>query len=376
MARTLACPYDNSSRSTGVASPSPGGDDERAADPRSGPAQRRTGRPVRGRRPVDHRPGRRRRTGGRGLAAARPGRRAHPPRRRGARRPARRRRAPRRPAPARRERRHADPRHPGWPATRRTGSAQTRTCPAPCTPDPGSPSTASSSTAWGRRPSHADLPALAAAQAASTGWVKLIGDWRPDDEPFPERGLRAVVEAVHAVGGRVAVHAQTRRRRRGRRRRRRRLARTRHVPRPGAARPDGRTGHRADPDAGRASPSRSSAAASSPTARASRWYVGGAGAHPALAAAAAEAGVTAAGRHRLAPARPGRRRDPRAGRRRCAGTRRARRRLLVGPDLSRPARPASPAHPPTPSSTPKTRAPTSTSSTQPLAVILRGRRVR
>ena len=62
---------------------------------------------------------------------------------------------------------------------------------------------------WGRRPEHADLPALAAAQAATTGWVKLIGDWKLGDEPFPEPVLRAVVERVHAVGGRVAVHAQT-----------------------------------------------------------------------------------------------------------------------------------------------------------------------
>jgi imidazolonepropionase-like amidohydrolase len=61
---------------------------------------------------------------------------------------------------------------------------------------------------WGRRADHAELPALAAAQAAGTGWVKLIGDWMPDDEPIPVDVLRAVVEAVHAVGGRVAVHSQ------------------------------------------------------------------------------------------------------------------------------------------------------------------------
>ncbi|MDG4823189.1 amidohydrolase family protein [Asanoa sp. WMMD1127] len=61
--------------------------------------------------------------------------------------------------------------------------------------------------AWGRRPSHADLPALAGAQAAATGWVKLIGDWFPGDPPFPEPVLRDVVGAVHRAGGRVAVHA-------------------------------------------------------------------------------------------------------------------------------------------------------------------------
>lgn len=62
---------------------------------------------------------------------------------------------------------------------------------------------------WGRRADLADLPALAAAQCAvSGGWVKLIGDWGPDDEPIPVDVLRAVVEATHAVGGRVAVHSQ------------------------------------------------------------------------------------------------------------------------------------------------------------------------
>ena len=61
---------------------------------------------------------------------------------------------------------------------------------------------------WGRRASHAELPALAAAQAQRTGWAKLIGDWSADGEPIPVEVLAAVVEAVHAVGGRVAVHAQ------------------------------------------------------------------------------------------------------------------------------------------------------------------------
>ena len=61
---------------------------------------------------------------------------------------------------------------------------------------------------WGRRASHGELPALAAAQAERTGWAKLIGDWGPDGEPIPVDVLAAVVAAVHAVGGRVAVHAQ------------------------------------------------------------------------------------------------------------------------------------------------------------------------
>jgi imidazolonepropionase-like amidohydrolase len=63
---------------------------------------------------------------------------------------------------------------------------------------------------WGRRPSHAELPALAAEQARRTGWAKLIGDWREGDEPIPAEVLTAVVDAVHAAGGRVAVHANYR----------------------------------------------------------------------------------------------------------------------------------------------------------------------
>jgi imidazolonepropionase-like amidohydrolase len=61
---------------------------------------------------------------------------------------------------------------------------------------------------WGMRASHAQMPAVAAAQAARTGWAKLIGDWGSDDEPIPVAVLRAVVAAVHAAGGRVAVHSQ------------------------------------------------------------------------------------------------------------------------------------------------------------------------
>lgn len=61
---------------------------------------------------------------------------------------------------------------------------------------------------WGRRVEHSELPGVAAAQAARTGWAKIIADWGPDDEPVPLTVLRAVVDAVHAVGGRVAAHSQ------------------------------------------------------------------------------------------------------------------------------------------------------------------------
>jgi imidazolonepropionase-like amidohydrolase len=61
---------------------------------------------------------------------------------------------------------------------------------------------------WGRRTDHAQMPAVAAAQAARTGWAKIIADWGVEDKPVPAGVLAAVVEAVHAVGGRVAVHSQ------------------------------------------------------------------------------------------------------------------------------------------------------------------------
>jgi len=62
---------------------------------------------------------------------------------------------------------------------------------------------------WGRRARPEALPEAAAEQAARTGWAKVIGDWKDDDPAVTEDVLRAVVDAVHAVGGRLAVHAQT-----------------------------------------------------------------------------------------------------------------------------------------------------------------------
>lgn len=61
---------------------------------------------------------------------------------------------------------------------------------------------------WGRRPAFDDLPAVAAAQAARTGWAKLVIDWRVGDDVIPVDVLRSVVAGVHAAGGRVAVHSQ------------------------------------------------------------------------------------------------------------------------------------------------------------------------
>jgi imidazolonepropionase-like amidohydrolase len=61
---------------------------------------------------------------------------------------------------------------------------------------------------WGRRASPGELPAMAAEQAARTGWAKVIGDWMYGSDPLSADTLAEIVAAVHAVGGRVAVHAQ------------------------------------------------------------------------------------------------------------------------------------------------------------------------
>lgn len=55
-----------------------------------------------------------------------------------------------------------------------------------------------------------ELVAAAVEEAkASSGWCKVIGDWMPDESAVPLDLLSAVADAVHAVGGKVAVHAMT-----------------------------------------------------------------------------------------------------------------------------------------------------------------------
>lgn len=62
----------------------------------------------------------------------------------------------------------------------------------------------------GRDVTEAELVAAAVEEAtASSGWCKVIGDWDPNNPPVPLEILTAVVRAVHAVGGKVAVHCQT-----------------------------------------------------------------------------------------------------------------------------------------------------------------------
>ncbi len=143
---------------------------------------------------------------------------------------------------------------------------------------------------WGRRVEHRDLAAVAAAQAARSGWAKIIADWGVDGESVPAGVLTDVVAAVHAVGGRVAVHTQ-------------------HPAGGEAAVVAGvdsvEHGMCLDPDLlhrmaeqGTAlTPTLSAITVNLPTVRARpdsphrRWFLGGAEAHAPLAAAAAEAGV-------------------------------------------------------------------------------------
>jgi imidazolonepropionase-like amidohydrolase len=63
---------------------------------------------------------------------------------------------------------------------------------------------------WGRRPALAALPAVAAEQAGRTGWAKIIGDWLRAEPTVPnwEPVLAETVAAVHAAGGRIAMHSQ------------------------------------------------------------------------------------------------------------------------------------------------------------------------
>jgi imidazolonepropionase-like amidohydrolase len=62
---------------------------------------------------------------------------------------------------------------------------------------------------YGRDIEEADLVAASLEESAASGWCKIIGDWMPDGEPVALDLLTAATEAVHAAGGRVAVHCQT-----------------------------------------------------------------------------------------------------------------------------------------------------------------------
>lgn len=63
---------------------------------------------------------------------------------------------------------------------------------------------------FGRDVAEGDLVRAALEEAAaSSGWCKVIGDWRADEPALPLALLTEVVAAVHAAGGKVAVHCQT-----------------------------------------------------------------------------------------------------------------------------------------------------------------------
>jgi imidazolonepropionase-like amidohydrolase len=83
---------------------------------------------------------------------------------------------------------------------------------------------------WGRHVSEAELARAAVEEAAAaraaaqdaappgapppgsalvSGWCKIIGDWAWDEPPVPLAVLQDVTRAVHAIGGKVSVHAQT-----------------------------------------------------------------------------------------------------------------------------------------------------------------------
>src|SRR5690349_3597412 len=55
-----------------------------------------------------------------------------------------------------------------------------------------------------------DLVSAGLAEAAANdGWCKVIADWERDEPPVPAAELRALVDAAHARGFRVAAHCQT-----------------------------------------------------------------------------------------------------------------------------------------------------------------------
>jgi imidazolonepropionase-like amidohydrolase len=73
---------------------------------------------------------------------------------------------------------------------------------------PGPPAAAWAASA-ARGPASAPAPAPRPGAAPLSGWCKIIGDWAWDEPPVPLAVLREVTRAVHAIGGRVSVHAQT-----------------------------------------------------------------------------------------------------------------------------------------------------------------------
>jgi hypothetical protein len=144
---------------------------------------------------------------------------------------------------------------------------------------------------WGRRATHAELPDLAAGQAARTGWAKLIADWKTDDEHRPGRGAargrRAGPRRRRPRGGAFPATSRGYGRSRGRRR----LPGTRHVLDPGLLTRMAAQGTALTPTLS-VLLGGVPVVTARPESEFRSWYLAGVAAHPALIAAAAEAGVT------------------------------------------------------------------------------------
>lgn len=144
----------------------------------------------------------------------------------------------------------------------------------------------------GRDLSEEQLPGAAVEEAtASSGWCKIIGDWRWDEPAVP---LEIMTEAVtaRARGGRPGRRALPDGRGLAERRpRRRRQPRTRHASRPRPARPDGSPGHVLRPHPGAFAGSAEVWRGRERSAKRSAWLVGWAG-------MVARPGRARGGRHR------------------------------------------------------------------------------
>jgi len=61
---------------------------------------------------------------------------------------------------------------------------------------------------WGTKATLAEMPFVAAEQARRTRWVKIIVDWDAHDPVIPLPTMQLIVDAVHAAGAKIAVHSQ------------------------------------------------------------------------------------------------------------------------------------------------------------------------
>ena len=57
-------------------------------------------------------------------------------------------------------------------------------------------------------PAEALVPSALTEMARGATWIKVVADWRTPELSYPIEALRAMIERVHAAGGRVAAHTQ------------------------------------------------------------------------------------------------------------------------------------------------------------------------